>query len=60
MELNMTLYLITVVEDVTMDKQGKTLNCYTVRSDLCMALHYTVRGDSVFTHQFNKCFVCTG
>ncbi len=28
MELNMILYLITVVEDVTMDKQGKSLSCY--------------------------------
>lgn len=28
MELNMILYLITVFEDVTMDKQGKSLSCY--------------------------------
>lgn len=36
MELNVILYLITVVEDVKMDKQGKTLELLsTIRSGLC-------------------------
>ncbi len=37
----MILYLITVVEDVTMDKQGKSLSCYVQSSLVFTQLRIT-------------------